>query len=193
MDNLNDDLLQGLILWTFINVAEKPCPANNPSYTQIGNQCYYFDANKRTKEEAKSYCKNNHGKLWEPKTIKRINEVHASWNSISHLWVGISDVDSEGTFKYETNGETFPFLDKNTPWQDIDPNGGSAENCVMMTNYSPLEFQDVGCDFVGTGGGFYSICESDSIPQGTIFFPKISSSQQQKPLFCFKPQNRYWI
>ena len=153
-------------------VEPNPCSTNNPNYALIGGQCYYFDTNQRTRAEAKSYCTSNHGKLWEPKTIKRMNELHTKANSLlanKNWWIGINDTDSEGTYKFDSNGDNFPFLDKKFPWGLVEPQGGSSENCVLM-NYknNPLEFADVKCT-----RQHMSICESTSIPTGNITIAKI--------------------
>ena len=129
----------------------------------MGGQCYYFDTTGRTKEDAKSYCTSNHGKLWEPKTMKRINEVYTKAITVSnqHWWIGMSDIESEGTFKFDSNGEKFPFLDKQSPWEQNEPGGGSAESCAIMLEINTLEFHDQLCS-----KKWHSICESTSIPEG---------------------------
>ena len=129
----------------------------------MGGQCYYFDTTGRTKEEAKSYCTSNHGKLWEPKTIKKMNEVYTKALTVGteHWWIGMSDIESEGTFKFDSNGEKFPFLDKQSPWEsELQP---GADNCaIMLGNRNKLEIHDQLCSKKR-----HSICESN-IPKGNI-------------------------
>ena len=136
----------------------------------MGGQCYYFDTTERTRDEAKSYCSSNHGKLWEPKTIKKINDIHTKAASVSnkkYWWIGMTDSESEGTFKFDSNGEKFPFLDKNTPWIKSDPNGGSGENCALMySSLSTMHFLDSVC--TTNDNKHYSICESTSNPPGNV-------------------------
>ena len=137
---------------------------DDPNYALIEGVCYFYDTTLRTKEEAVSYCTSNHGKLWEPKTMKKINEVHTKALSVStngHWWIGMTDTESEGTFKFDSDGQNFPFLSKNSPWGDDQPGTSSAENCVFMERNNPLGFNDYPCD-----QKFFSICESTSIPPG---------------------------
>ena len=142
------------------------CPIDDPNYASIGGTCYYFDTVQRTKLEAKENCMQNYGKLWEPNTIERINQVHSKAKDLSKAqewWVGISDASSEGTFKFESNEEIFPFTPKTTPWKDSEPNGGSTVNCACMIKDSPLEFYDVGCT---DGRKYHSVCELSSSASG---------------------------
>ena len=80
-------------------------------------------------------------------------------------WVGISDAGSEGTFKFESNQEIFPFMPKTTPWGANEPNGGSTENCAAMNNGIPMEFFDITCT---DGRKYDSICELSSSSAGSF-------------------------
>ena len=145
------------------------CPIENPNYASIGGTCYYFDTVRRTKLEAKANCIQHHGKLWEPNTIERINQVYlkATELSIVGWWVGINDTASEGTFKYDSNEEIFPFnTPKTAPWHGIEPNGGSLVNCVIMGKNHVGGFNcfsDVRCT---DGRQENSVCEVLSSPAG---------------------------
>ena len=79
-----------------------------------------------------------------------------------HWWVGIFDTASEGTFKYESNAEIFPFTPKTAPWEQNEPNGGSSENCVIM-HQTDGGFNDITCTEVRS---YHSICEVSSSPAG---------------------------
>ena len=118
----------------------------------------------RTKLEAKENCIQNNGKLWEPNTIERMRQVHLKAKELStaeHWWVGISDEASEGTFKYDSNEEIFPFnTPKTAPWRETELNGGSSENCVIMNRKDGGGFIDITC----TAGTWYSVCEFSSSP-----------------------------
>ena len=130
------------------------------NYASIEGTCYLFDIVTRTKLEAKEHCKKNKGKLWEPNTIEIINQVHSKAKELSkghHFWVGIFDTPSEGTFKYDSNEDIFPFTPKTTPWAANEPNGGTTENCAVMNRDSPLSFHDVRCYNL-----YHSVCELSS-------------------------------
>ena len=143
------------------------CPIDDPNYAFIGGTCYYFDTVHRTKLEAKENCIKNYGKLWEPNTVDLIDQVHSKAKDVSrsqHWWVGISDESSEGTYKFESNEEIFPFnTPKIAPWKGNEPNGGSTENCVAMHRNDPMEFYDVRCT---DGRKYHSICETSSKTTG---------------------------
>ena len=107
---------------TFSEENNNLCPSRNPQYATIGDTCYLFETETKTKQEASLNCLSKSGKLWEPKTIDSIDRVHTKSiefskgpKKLSHRWhwalwwTGISDADKEGLFTYDSNGETFPF------------------------------------------------------------------------------------
>ena len=142
------------------------CPIDDPNYAFIGDTCYYFDAVPRTKLEAKENCIQNNGKIWEPNTIERINQVRSIAQEISKAkewWVGIAGAAGEETFNYDSNDEIFPFTPNTAPWINLD-GGGSTKNCVCMdNNQNSLQFYDVPCD---EGRQYHSICETSSSSTG---------------------------
>ena len=76
-------------------------------------------------------------------------------------WVGISDSQNEGTFRYLSNGVSVPFVDHVAPWFETEPNDGHGkEDCVDMSKDSG-EFNDIPCnegnDWVAKNR--FSICE----------------------------------
>ena len=154
---------------TFSEENNNLCPSRNPKYATIGDTCYFFENETKTKQEASLNCLSNSGKLWEPKTIDSIDKVHTKAIEFSQgpkklsnrwhwalWWTGISDADKEGLFTYDSNGETFPFRKSIRPWHRDEPDGGLNENCVAMKANNPMEFHDISC----SGGQKYnSICE----------------------------------
>ena len=150
-------------------------------YASIGGTCYFFDTVLQTKSEAKEKCIQNDGKLWEPNSIEIINQVYSKAQEASKdkYWVGISDAASEGTFKFESNEEIFPFTPQNAPWNGNEPNGGATENCVFMEIKQTMKFFDVKCT---DGRKYVSICETsgDKCPQafGGMYYvlPKLNNS-----------------
>ena len=69
-------------------------------------------------EDARENCKQKGGKLYEPKDAVEIKQmasiawgVHAYGGAFA--WIGITDTASEGTFVYNSNGQSITF---NPPW-----------------------------------------------------------------------------
>ena len=64
-----------------------PIPENEIAYTCIEGTGYFFETNELTFVKAKSNCLNkfdgNSGRLWEPRTIERNNQVFAKSKSVS--------------------------------------------------------------------------------------------------------------
>ena len=120
----------------------------------------------RTKLEAKENCIQNNGKLWEPNTIERINQIYSkvkdlttAWvgvNDAAYWWVGINDAASEGTFRYDSNEEISPFTPgKLSSSMSFYVESTSTQNCVLMDEHG---MHDVKCvNFVSA-----SACELSS-------------------------------
>ena len=77
----------------------------------------------------------------------------SSFNSSSSgngIWLGVTDLDVEGIFKYDSDGTLLPF----TPvWDSGEPNVSTDENCVQFYD-SAKKWQVRNC-----GGLSFSICE----------------------------------
>ena len=88
-----------------LDVSEvKYCPTDDfpLNYALIEDICYFFDTIPQTIEEAHLNCQHKNGKLWEAKTNERVLQIYKKAKQISPnnlWWVGMSDVDKEGTFK----------------------------------------------------------------------------------------------
>ena len=140
------------------------CPVDDPNYASLGGTCYFFDTIGRNKEGALSNCLSQNGKLWEPKSLARMNQVHKTAMTVEKTqwwWVGISDANIEGKFQYDSTDEDFPFEHKKAPWNQNEPNGATTENCVIMHPNDPGTFIDVKCS-----DARYSICEFPSDSTG---------------------------
>ena len=143
------------------------CPVDDPNYASLGGTCYFFDTIGRNKEGALSNCLSQNGKLWEPKSLARMNQVHKKAMSVEKTkwwWIGISDAGSEGTFQYDSNNEHFPFENKKAPWNGNEPNGATTENCAIMHPNDPGTLIDVKC----SDANWYSICEFPSDSTGNM-------------------------
>merc|ERR1712166_655744 len=97
-----------------------PCPIDNPQYVSVGPKCYYFDTSPNSKQDAASICVNDiNGRLWEPKRIEMMNQIHSKameFSKLDYWWVGVSDINEEGLFQYDSTAQTFPFTNRITPW-----------------------------------------------------------------------------
>ena len=66
------------------------------------------------------------------------------------VWLGVTDLEVDGTFKYDSDGTLLPF----TPvWSANEPTVGTTENCVQF--YHTAERWHV----ENCGGLSFSICE----------------------------------
>jgi len=117
-----------------------------PIWTALSSGCYLFDATPRTWNETYQFCNNWLSKMVEVDSKKEndalVQEItRRGWNSQKvRPWIGLSDQESEGNFKWTTGEEpTYTNWLANQP--DNDANGGN-EDCV---HYWPSQWNDAQC------------------------------------------------
>ena len=91
-------------------------PAN--SYRLVQGRCFYFERQYMNWEGARDNCKQKGGKLFEPKSIAELKQIALIAYSIyqyAHAWIGITDIAIEGTFVYDSNGQSITFNGGNIP------------------------------------------------------------------------------
>ena len=101
--------------------------------------------------DAKSFCMNEGGKLFEPRDSAENSEVpNYAFNTarLEVFWFGIEDLSSEGTFVYASNGDSLAF----TNWAPNEPDDLGDQNCVRL--YTSYEWDDYFCK-----DGLMSVCE----------------------------------
>ena len=59
------------------------------------------------------------------------------------IWIGATDQQVEGSFRWASLPEVAPVL--HTNWAANEPDGGTAENCVIMTSHTGF-WRDEPCD-----------------------------------------------
>ena len=98
----------------------------------------------KTYEEALAHCKNEGGKLAEPKSAEANNGITTlalntlASNSIDGssigVWIGLDDKSQEGYFKYASDDTSITYTDWDTAQPDngIWYNGNLEEDCVKL-------------------------------------------------------------
>ena len=98
----------------------------------------------KTYEEALTHCKNEGGKLAEPKSAEANNDINTlalntlASNSIDGssigVWIGLDDKSQEGYFKYASDDTSITYTDWDTSQPDngIWYNGNLEEDCVKL-------------------------------------------------------------
>ena len=95
---------------------------------------------------------NHTGKLFEPRDLATNDAVidYAQGIRNKRFWLGINDIDIEGTFQYATGGNLVF-----TNWEAGQPdNAGGAQNCAILWYASINQWNDCQC-----WGQSASICE----------------------------------
>ena len=98
----------------------------------------------KTYEKALAHCKNEGGKLAEPKSAEANNGINTlalntlASNSIAGssigVWIGLDDKSQEGYFKYASDDTSITYTDWDTAQPDngIWFNGNLEEDCVKL-------------------------------------------------------------
>ena len=118
-----------------MDLHECACLKLGDTYTFILGKCYFVEINLFNYTDSMVNCRNQFGsrhtgKLFEPKDLATFTMVHSYAGRITNnpLWLGIDDIDVEGTFQYATGGNLVF-----TNWKAGQPdNYGGAQNCVYM-------------------------------------------------------------
>ena len=118
---------------------------------------YYFEKQGKTFEDARENCKEKGGKLYEPKDAVKMKEIVKTNAGNTHntcLWIGITDIASEGNYVYDSIGQSINF---SPTWYSSHGAFGRSYNCICTgteTNGVFGKLADVSCS-----GKRQSICE----------------------------------
>merc|ERR1719270_2039292 len=92
---------------------------------------FAFNNNKVNYDTAKQSCTNIGGILYEPRDQSVMKSVIslAKKANLGEFWIGIHDMDNEGTFIYDSDKSKLSF----TNWNSGEPNNwGSGEDCAAV-------------------------------------------------------------
>ena len=88
-------------------------------YRLVQGKCFFFERAYMNWEGARDNCKQKGGKLFEPKNVAELKQIALiAYNVIGNVamaWIGITDIASEGTFIYDSNGQSITFNGGNIP------------------------------------------------------------------------------
>ena len=93
------------------------------------NYCFQFE--KKTVVEALAFCNSIESKLFEPKDLpsNAFVTTEAKARGLTQFWIGIRDVQTEGTFRYDSNAEQITWNN----WNSGQPNNEGGEDCTIVT------------------------------------------------------------
>ena len=92
---------------------------------------YCFQFEKKTVVQALAFCNSIGSKLFEPKDLPSNDFVttEAKARGVSQFWIGIHDIQTEGTFRYDSNNESITWSN----WNEGQPNdNGGGEDCTTV-------------------------------------------------------------
>ncbi|KAL4231645.1 hypothetical protein ACF0H5_009224 [Mactra antiquata] len=132
------DKIENLLLY----VPLMKCLMNG---VRFENSCYLVSSIKATWQQAVDACFKMGAHLAEVNSAAE-NEFLAKVNIdvIGTMWLGGSDMDMEGVWKWHTSRQYFTFK----KWRYTEPNGGRKENCLHFYGHQRAlgEWNDIPCD-----------------------------------------------
>ena len=103
---------------------------------------FFFSNTRRNKVDAQSFCTAQGGFLYEVMDNRVLIDVviHAQKQGLGEIWLGINDINVEGTFVFDTSGSQANVLS----WDTGAPSLDGDEDCVQVD--SNARFNDISCD-----------------------------------------------
>ena len=124
------------------------CPINEPNTFKIDGGCYMFVDQRKTFNDAKTFCESKRGRLFEPRTVKTNKLVADKGFEVlnnSAMWVGIiSKNGKSGPWNFATSGEDVV----QTIWENGQPNDERSPICgyyYHKNNLSKEKWLDEPC------------------------------------------------
>ncbi|XP_052251884.1 hepatic lectin-like isoform X2 [Dreissena polymorpha] len=137
------------------------CPDN---WMPFQGSCYFFHHTEQSFTEAQHACLQRNSNLVQIDSIEEnlfIKEFLSQQKQL-HWWIGLSDEDIEGIWKWVGSDDKPTYTD----WYPGEPNNVSNnEDCAITSGLADRNFRwiDIACSNL-----HYSICELKSETSGTI-------------------------
>ncbi|KAL4229837.1 hypothetical protein ACF0H5_010229 [Mactra antiquata] len=97
----------------------------------LGNSCYLFSSTSSTWQDAVKSCSDMGGRLAEVYS-KEVNDFLTNMRkaaNVNDIWLGASDIETEGTFKWETSKKEID-INSFTNWSPNQPDNWYTEDCL---------------------------------------------------------------
>ena len=130
-----------LFLMIFINRIHGLAPTTK----EIDGKYYTFHSDKKGQHQASSACREEGGKLYEPRNSFTYDKV-MNEAEFDNIWLGINDIALEGKFVYQSDSSELLLNDYWTPGHPkiSDHN----EDCVVGKRKYNYKLYNQGCGFV---------------------------------------------
>ncbi|XP_039738633.1 C-type lectin domain family 17, member A [Pteropus medius] len=145
IDRIRADTNQSLVeLRGLLDCTRVTCPEG---WLLFEGKCYYFSTSTKSWDEARKFCQENYSHLVIISSIAEQNFVSKAHRSPRVHWLGLSDRDHEGEWKWlDGSPITLSF------WDPEEPNNNYDEDCASMNKGG--SWNDLSCN-----KATYWICE----------------------------------
>ncbi|XP_063042523.1 CD209 antigen-like protein E [Engraulis encrasicolus] len=155
--NMNEDIQAQLDAQTTVNanltlqiedLQSKMSSCSGIRRTYEG-RCYYFSTDKMNWTDSRDACESMGGHLL---ILNDTEEMDFATNHGAGFWIGLSDLDEEGTFRW-VDGTLL--TNSNLTWSPGQPNNWQNQDCVVFSESNSF-LSDDSCDSLR-----FRICESN--------------------------------
>jgi len=130
---------------TKVKTGVTNCPINEANTFKIDGGCYMFVDQRKTFNEAKTFCESKRGRLFEPRTVQTNKLVYDKGVEVlttDYMWIGIiSKTGKSGPWKFATSGEDII----QTIWRSDQPNDSGSELCGYYGTSEREKWLDYQC------------------------------------------------
>ena len=119
-----------------------------PEYRLVNGKCFYLEKAYLNFEKARENCKQKGWKLFEPIDFVELREVSKFPGYNDFMWIGITDIASEGNYVYDSNGKSItlkPRWLRDKPYHLFGTPGRTCCNCIATTNSINTYMYDLPC------------------------------------------------
>ena len=150
------NLVPGTTFDKLIFDADELCLEKSPT-TLFDEKLYEFNDDLLTYSNALRICKENGGKMFEPKNELVYNNIVkiSKEKALGNIWIGINDLSNEGNFVYNSDNSDVIW----TYWSDSNPDDYKGkEDCVETEwKFGEGKWNDVSCNSLRA-----FVCEFDN-------------------------------
>ena len=131
--------------------------------------------------EANETCRNMGAGLVEINTEEENDQIVHEINRIGyedrHFWTGLTDLEEEGIFRFESDGSEPVYFN----WYEKEPDNIGEADCVRLKSFGNSPLQWKWADFPCTNNKYdpftlHAICESDRGPTPTASYAATTNS-----------------
>jgi len=129
-----------------VPAVQKEVPS---AYTKVGDKWMVASNEVGNQDAGKAFCASNGGVMARPSSAAETQAIAAFMNG-DHAYIGVNDIDSEGSYYYNdasvNSAEPVSWTNwNNATYGGNEPNNHGDEDCVVLRSNKEYRWNDVAC------------------------------------------------